>query len=355
MINLRGKLLGFIVLSFLIASSLVGFEKALSAGVPIKLKVQFIGNPESTFSLGQNWVLKEIEVRSKGRVIFERYWTQSLAKAKDIPDALAGGIIDVGIIIPSYFPGKLPLADVGSLPCMGIHLWPTMMAYYEAWRNVQELRDESTKRGVTMLSPVAAGPYNLLMNKKIQSLDDIKRLKIRSVGYQAHLMEALGANAINITAPEIYDALQKGTVDGVALDSDLAVTYGLQRAAKYFNRVPLGVAVFYLGISTQKFNSLPADVQKIIEDIVPEAIKAYAQIYEVDGDLRKTKIMVDQGVQVIAFPPDQTARIMEISKNNIWEKWVADMASKGHPGRKVFDVYKKAADKFMRVDPMRYE
>jgi TRAP-type C4-dicarboxylate transport system substrate-binding protein len=353
--DLKRMLLGLILISFILATSLVGLKRAYSAEEPIRLKVAFWVFPKSVYAIGQDWYLKEVEARSKGKVVFERYWAGSLVQAKDIPDALAGGVADLGSILPGYYPGKFPLADIGSLPGFDNHEWPQMKALYETWQKVPEMQAEFARRKVRPVAVAAYGPYGIWTKKKINALDDLKGLKIRCVGLFAKLIAAIGCVPVAITPPEIYDAMQKGTIDGSISDYDTAVTYGWHRATKYYNKIPVGTGTFFLGISTRTWNRLPADVQRLLDDTVPDAIKAYAQIYEIDGLSNWKKIAVRDGVQEVPFPREVTSKVVEIARTQVWDKWAEDMESKGHAGRKVLDTFVQAVEKYVPLDPMKYE
>ena len=80
------------------------------------LKFGTLDSSTSIIGKGQTWYLKRVEELSKGRVKFEPYWSSSLVPSRQLLDALKSGIADVSFIIPGYYPGKLPLLTVATLP-----------------------------------------------------------------------------------------------------------------------------------------------------------------------------------------------------------------------------------------------
>jgi TRAP-type C4-dicarboxylate transport system substrate-binding protein len=321
----------------------------------IRLKAAFWVPPHGYFAASQDWFLKEIESRSKGRIVFERYWGQSLVGAREIPDALAGGVADVGSILPGYYPGKFPLADVGSLPSIAEHNWPALMALHELFRTVPEVKEESAKRGIKMFLPIGSGPYYILTKKKeIRKIEDMKGLKLRSLGYQAKLVQALGGNPVSMPITEVFDALHKGTIDGVVCDADIAHNYGLDRGSKYFTTVPFGCASFFMGISIKAFSALPAELQKMIEDAIPDGINAFTRIYELEGLEKQAKGMEKEGVKFISFPAAEAEKVKKISMEKIWGAWVEDLEKKGLAGKKTFEAYRKSVEFFAAKDPHKY-
>ena len=92
-----------VTLIFLVMGGVLGVATSSDAqtkAAPIKLKAAFFTPPSGFWFASIEHFLKDVEARTKGRLVFERYWAQSLVGAKEIPDALAGGIADLGTIIP---------------------------------------------------------------------------------------------------------------------------------------------------------------------------------------------------------------------------------------------------------------
>ena len=325
------------------------------AQTPIKLKVAYWGPKATHYFAGVDLVLEELERRTNGRLSFERYYSGSLVGAREIPDALENGIADIGTVLSAYYPAKFPLANVGSLAGLNYHLWPVMMAYYQTYRDVPEFKGQLERRGIRMMMPMGYGPYYVWSKKPIETIEDLKGLKFRSVGDQAKLLAELGVTPVGMTPPEIYDAVSKGTIDGLLGDWDIAHGYKLYDIAKFHSLLPVGSSAAFLAISTRTWNKLPADIQKILEDFVPEATRIFATDYEITG-FGEAKIAASAaGVKVVPVKPGVAEKVLEVASRVSWEPWVKDMESKGFPGRKVLDTYIANIKKFVPQDTLKYD
>ena len=340
------------VIGFVVA---VGLCASAFAQSPIKLKVAYWGPNTTHYFAGVDLVLGELERRTNGRLSFERYYSGSLVGAREIPDALENGIADIGTVLSAYYPAKFPLANVGSLAGLNYHLWPVIMAYYQTYRDVPAFKDQLEKRGIRMMMPMGYGPYYVWSQKPIETIDDLKGLKFRGVGDQAKLLAALGVTPVFITPPEIYDALSKGTIDGLLGDWDIAHGYKLYDVAKFHSLLPVGTSAAFLAMSTRTWNKLPADIQKILDDFVPEATRIFARDYEITGFGEAKAAASAAGVKVVPVKAGVGEKVLEVAKRVSWEPWVKDMESKGLPGRKVLDTYIANIKKFVPQDTLKYD
>src|SRR5690606_33605125 len=132
----------------------------------------------------------------------------------------------------------------------------------------------------------------------IETLEDLKGLKFRSVGDQAKLLAELGVTPVGMTPPEIYDAIAKGTIDGLLGDWDIAHGYELYDVAKYHSLLPVGGSASLLAMSSRTWNRLPQVIQKILDDFVPEATRIFARDYEITGFGIAKKAAAAAGVQI---------------------------------------------------------
>lgn len=322
---------------------------------PMKLKVAYWGPKTTHYFAGVDLALEELERRTGGRLQFERYYSGSLVGAREIPDALENGIADIGTVLSAYYPARFPLANLGSLAGLNYHLWPVIMAYYQTYRDIPEFRQQLEKRGIRMMMPMGYGPYYVWSKKPIETLDDLKGLKFRGVGDQAKMLAELGVTPVGMTPPEIYDALQKGTIDGLLGDWDIAHGYKLYDVVKYHSLLPVGTSAAFLAISTRTWNKLPADIQKIIEDFVPEAARIYAKDYEITGFGEAKEAAFKAGAKVVPVKAGVADKVLETARRVSWEPWVKDMESKGIPGRKALDTYLDNIKRFVAQDTLKYD
>ena len=101
--------------AILAAANVIG-APTLAADVTVRASIQ--SPAKSLLSKGFDWLLDEIEKETKGRVKFEKYYSGSIAKPADQLRATTTGLAGVALVVPSYIPAQLPLANVGSNPAL---------------------------------------------------------------------------------------------------------------------------------------------------------------------------------------------------------------------------------------------
>ncbi|MBW2610340.1 MAG: TRAP transporter substrate-binding protein [Deltaproteobacteria bacterium] len=279
-------------------------------------------------------IAKEIEKVTDGRVKITVHTSGALGKAQDHFDMASSGIADIALSVQAYTAGRFPLSSVVELPflantaeCGSRILW----ALYEKF---PEFRAEY--KDVKVLGLHFYGANQLLSAKKpIRNLDDMKGLKIRGTGeVQGEMIKLMGAVPLSMPAPQIYESLDKGVIDGVLF------AYGAQRGFKFYEVIKyattadLFVGPMFLVMNLKKWNSLPPDIQRKIDKIT--GFKAAIQGgtgYDSEDKLG-IQDCLKAGVDIYQLPPKELEKWKTLCKP-LWDKWVKKMEAKGLPGRKI--------------------
>ena len=219
---------------------------------------------------------ERVNAMSAGRLTIKVYAAGELVPALEVFDAVSRGTAELGHGTPYYWKGKVPAAQFfGAVP------FGLSTLEMNAWLNKgggQVLWDEAY--APFGLKPLTAGNSTMQMggwfNKEINSLADIRGLKIRMPGLGGEVWSRLGATTVVMPGGEIFTSLQSGAIDAtdwVSPYNDLA--FGLHKAAKYYYypgwQEPQ--SVLELLINQKAFDALPADLQAI----VTEAARAATQ------------------------------------------------------------------------------
>ncbi len=316
------------------------------------LKASIQSPPKAALSLGFDAYLDDIEAKSNGRITFERYYGESLAKAADQLNALSSGIADIALFVPSYVPGKLPLANVGTLPGLWSDSWVGAMSYHELYQAVPELQAEMEKENVKWVGQYALPSYYIISSKEVKDFGDLKGLKVIATGQLAVLAEAMGATPVGIPITESYEAMQRGTVDAVFYGLTASATYGLEEATKTIWKLPIGSSAGLIGMNIDVWNQLPEDLQQIIMEAAAAHPDSFYQIYEVEGDQAALQKFIDAGAQIIEPTPEQIEQLQAFTKP-IWEKWVQEQEANGAPGQKILDTFLELIEKNEQAHPHR--
>jgi TRAP-type C4-dicarboxylate transport system substrate-binding protein len=124
-------------------------------------------------------------------------------------------------------------------------------------------------KGTKLMFMFASEPFHIFTTKKkITSMDDLKGLKIRASGAgTAMTLKAWGATPVTIAPPDLYMALEKGTIDGVMAGWGLVEGAKLHELTKYVLWEPLGIGVLINIMNDDIWNKIPPDLQKIIQNV----------------------------------------------------------------------------------------
>jgi TRAP-type C4-dicarboxylate transport system substrate-binding protein len=293
-----------------------------------------------------DFFLDDIEKRSGGRIKIERYYSASLAKPHEMLEACGIGVFDIFTMVSDYYPGKVPLATVGGLIGAADNVWVTGKAYLEMQKTYPVMEKEMMRNNVKCISAWGSGTFYLLSNKKIQSLEALKGKKIGSASMQAKLMKALGATPVSLSFNDAFTALQRGTVDGGIFGPDAILAFGLHEAGKYYYKIAVGGGVQPVAMNLDKWNSLPADIQKIILEAGEDFPKSHENFYQLKATMGALGALKGKGVIITEPSAETKAALKKISQEKVWTQWAKGMDAKGLPGSKTMDIFLKGIEKY---------
>lgn len=286
--------------------------------------------------------MKEVEERTGGEVTFEHYPAQQLGKAKDMFSLVHSQTVDVAYVVPSYVSDKLPLSSVAELPGMFPTSCDGTLAYWQQATGDGVLaQNEYGPAGVRVLFAVVMPPYQIFLRGPLDSVADLdgKKLRTSSTGQDA-ISEALAAVPVRITAPELYDALARGTVDGMVFPTASALAYDVAGLTNSVTRGEnFGSAVLTVMISEARWNSLPETVQAAMAEAGEETTRRICA-YADDSTGSDYEKIISQGVAVADLSADAT--MIREKSEAIAAQWVKDMAARGLPSTEALAEFQKA-------------
>jgi len=272
---------------------------------------------------------RELEKRTQGRVKVTHYAGGTLTPAAQTYDSVMQGIADIGLGVPGYTRGRFSLTEVIDLP-LGIKTSyrGTMMAneFYKTFKP-KELN------GVKVLYFNFAGPGIVHSRQAINKLEDLKGKKIRTQGNITKVAAALGAVPVAMPMGETYDALQKGVADGVLCPYESLEGWQLGEVTKYHveNYGSSYVASFFTVMNKDKFNSLPKDIQGIIEKMSEEWMVKAGKLWD-EIDASGKKFVQKRGNTIIKLSAAEDQRWAERMKP-LLSDYVKMTTKKGLPGK----------------------
>jgi len=343
----------FVMLIFLGSPAASWSQKTPASAKPMILKASIQTPANMPFAQILWWWLEEVEKRSGGRIKFERYPGESLAKAAEQLDALESGMADVSLFVTTYTPGKIPLNTLTALPFSLQYSWVNATSYFQLVQEVPEVKAEYTKHNVRVVSSYATGPYYVFSTKPIRNFSDFKGKKIIATGPVTEFLKAAGAAPLGIVITESYESLQRGTADGAVFCPSADGTYHMDEICKYLLKLPLGGVCGPIGMNLNTWNRLPKDIQAMIDSLVPEHTKALHKIYQIDGDGKFMERFKTGGLQITEPSPELMNEMRKIAQDMVWGKWANDQEKRKLPGKKVLATYLGLLEKNLAINPFR--
>jgi len=212
-------------------------------------------------------LVKMMEEATDGQVTGEI--KMGLAPPPAQMDLVMDGAADMTIIFHGYQPGRFVGTKLIELPGYKGNAEAASVAYWHVQEKFLDKLDEH--RGVKLVALTTHGPGQIHSNKPINTLADLNGLKTRlGGGVSADVGAELGLVGIQVPAPKVYETLSSGAADAVAMNMGERISFKLNEVAKNVYEMPGG---FYRGsfavlMSQEKFDSLPADVQKALDEKV---------------------------------------------------------------------------------------
>lgn len=275
---------------------------------------------------------------SNGRLKIHVYGAREIVGPLEVFDAVSSGSVEMGHSGAYYWKGKIPAAVFFTSVPFGMNVQE-----YNAWLHYGDgLKLWREAYAPFNLIPFAGGNTGVQMggwfNREIKSVDDIKGLKMRIPGLGGEVFSRAGGTAQNIPGGELYTSLQTGVIDAtewVGPYNDLA--FGFHQIAKYYYypgwHEP-GPGLEFI-VNKQRYESLPADLQKIIEVATRAVNQDMLDEYTAHNSQALNELINKHKVDVRPFPNDVLATLRQYA-DEIYQ----EQAAKDPFFAKVYDNYK---------------
>ncbi|WP_456376724.1 TRAP transporter substrate-binding protein [Thiolapillus sp.] len=339
-----------------VAAAGVGASTVVNAASAIKWKMVTTW-PKNFPGLGTgaNNLARLITEMSGGRLEVKVYGAKELVPAFEVFDAVSRGTAEMGHASAYYWKGKVPEAQFFSTMPFG--MTAQEMNGWIYYGGGQKLWDETYKPFGIIGRP--AGNTGVQMggwfNKEINSLADMKGLKMRIPGLGGEVLKRLGGTPVNLPGGELFTALTSGTIDAtewVGPYNDLA--FGLHKAAKYYYYPGFhepGTILEAL-INRKAFEALPKDLQSIVENACKIVNQDMLAEYSARNPGALEQLVNKHKVQLRAYPDEVLAQLRKVSA-----EVAAELAGQNQAAKTIYDSYMQflnASKKYSAISDLAY-
>jgi TRAP-type mannitol/chloroaromatic compound transport system substrate-binding protein len=286
-----------------------------------------------------------IEAATNGRLRIKVYGGGELVPPLEVFDAVSRGTVEMGHGASYYHKGKVDAAVFfTSIPFGMTNTELNGWMYYggglELYHELYAPFD---------LVPFPTGNTGVQMggwfNKEINSIDDLKGLKMRIPGLGGEVLRRAGGTPVTLPGAEIFTALQTGAIDAtewVGPYND--ASFGLHKAARYY---------YYPGwqepgpgletiIHTAAWDSLPPDLQEVVRLACQAITTDMAADYTNGNAMSLARLQQDPNIEIRPFP-DEVLRLLRSLAMEVVEEMMAKDPASAKIGRAYLDYLEKVA------------
>jgi TRAP-type transport system periplasmic protein len=225
---------------------------------------------------------------------------RGVAAAPGTFDAVRNGLADLSFTVHGYTPGRFVTTQIAEFPFLGDTSEPVSVAFQRVYARTPAMAEEH--KGVKVLAVFTHGPGIVFNTKRpVTRLEDLQGMKWRVGGGMVNeLGKALGMNITLKPAPESYELLSTGVMDGTLFPAESVESFKIEKVIKYATTFPGGLynTSFVFMMNQARYDALPADVKKAIDELSGEyAARLFGKGWD-RVDRRGLAFMQANGVQM---------------------------------------------------------
>jgi len=291
---------------------------------------------------GANNLAKLITDMSGGRIQVKVYGAKELVPEFEVFDAVSRGTAEMGHGAAYYWKGKSEAAQFFAAVPFGLtaqemNAWLYHGGGMALWQQIYDRFN---------LVPAAAGNTGVQMggwfNKEINSLQDLKGLKMRIPGLGGEILKRAGGTPVNMPGSELYTSLQSGAIDAtewVGPYNDLA--FGFYKIAKYYYYPGWHEPGTTLEVMLNKdaFSKLPKDLKSIVLNACKVANQDMLAEYTARNNTALHTLVTKHKVKLRQFPDEVLAKLRQLS-----DEYIAEFAAKDLLTKQVYDSFRSFRD-----------
>ncbi len=303
---------------------------AASAQADAEFKLRwghYLGN--SKFLTPEQNFAKAIEERTNGRVTIEITYAGGLGKGNELLPLAGRGAIDMASVVPGYYADQMRFWKAFQIPFVFNSSKQAIEVSIASYKELPVFKEELDKMNVRFLFHQPLGEYYLTgPSPDCDTVDGLKGKKVRSFGADIpKVQSAIGAVPVTIGVGDIYEALQRGTLDYSFINAGNILATKIYEPGKYSCGPIMSIAGHLIVIGNRSWDKLPKDIQEIFIDQAAKSQAEYIPFLDKIESDSKAEIEAKGGV-FKEFPKAEMAKWRAAAPDGL-AGWVEDMKSKG--------------------------
>ncbi|GAK09033.1 TRAP transporter substrate-binding protein [Geomicrobium sp. JCM 19038] len=273
---------------------------------------------------------------TNGEVKITSYPSNQLAQPDSHYDAAARGVVDMGYSVHSYRPGQFPLTSVLELPFISESATEGAEIMWDLMDEFPELRAEYDD--VELLWLATSEPAQLYTTEKqVKKIEDLRGMRIRSPSMEVNSwLEEVGATPVSMPMSDVYEALDRGVVDGMVGPTHTLLDYSLQNVIDYVTIGNFYMTTFYGAMNQESWRSLSDEHQTAIDPIKGRNMAMQIGAMHDAQSEEAIKTAKAAGAIFYELNEDEIEEWRERMQPAI-DDWIKDKEERGLPGQEIYD------------------
>jgi TRAP-type transport system periplasmic protein len=245
-------------------------------------------------------------------------------------DAIKSGQADISFTVHGYTPGRFTTTQMAEFSFLGNYSEPVSVAFQRMADRHPAIKEEH--QGVKVLAVFTHGPGIVYNTKRaITKMDDLSGLKFRVGGGMVNeISKSLGMNVTLKPAPESFELLSTGVMDGTLFPAESVESFKIDRIIKYATTFQGGLynTSFVFMMNPTAYDKLKPEDKKVVDKLSGEYA---ARLFGRNWDSQDRKGMAYMQVAGVKFDKADAKFIADVkSKTSALEgKWISDASGKG--------------------------
>lgn len=296
------------------------------------------------------WFMDQVEERSGGDIVFERYIGGSLMKAADLYPGLSRGAVDFATATPqAYNPKQYPLSNV-VLPWITEKADAVIYAFKDLYESNADLQKEFSSHGVKMMWALPFPDGGIWGNFPVRKPEDMDGKRIRAVAAIAWGVEKGGGSPVPMSFADAVEAVNRNALDAMAnAPFDSAVNNGLPKVVAYASDAGrLGINSVSIASFNQASYDRLSDKQKaVVDEVAAEVPGKYVALINESIAAAAERFIAEAGnVEVILSTDEEAAAWKAVMGPLMRKKFVESASAVTDKGGELYDQFVELVRKY---------
>lgn len=280
---------------------------------------------------------KKVEADSGGRIRVQVFPSMQLGGTPaQLYDQTKDGVVDVSWTVLGYTPGRFQRMEVFEIPFIApAHERSAEVTSKAAWDFAIKFAADEFK-DVKLLAVHTHGPGLIHTKQPVTGLESLRGMKIRGgTRIVNNMLVKLGATPVGMPVPQVTEALSKGVLDGTTIPWEVGPSLRIHEIVKnhttFAGDKALYTMAFAFSMNKAKYDALPPDLKKVIDDNSGAALSAAFGKAMDEADKIGRDIALKGGNRVNALDIAETQRWLRTA-SSVESDWIKEVSGKGIDG-----------------------